>query len=54
MDDVLICPWCGREQYTHEPDDISSLMCYTECEGCGKTFWYSVEINARIFVLGGR
>ena len=20
--ETLICPYCGREQYTHEPDDI--------------------------------
>ena len=41
----LICPYCGREQYTHEPDDISALMCLTSCEHCGKDFWYSVNVT---------
>ena len=43
--DTLICPYCEEEQYTHEPDDISSDMCYTECEHCGANFWYSVTIT---------
>lgn len=41
----LICPYCGEEQYTHEPDDISADMCLTECEHCGKPFWYAVEVT---------
>lgn len=45
MDDKLICPYCGGEQYTHEPDDISALMCLTECEHCGRSFWYSVTVT---------
>lgn len=44
MEDRLICPYCGAEQYTHEPDDISENMCLTECESCGHSFWYSVEV----------
>lgn len=44
-EDRLICPYCEREQYTHEPDDISDFMCLTECEHCGKPFWYSVEVT---------
>lgn len=45
MDNELICPYCGREQYCHEPDDDSYLMCLTECEHCGKQFWYSVTVT---------
>ncbi len=44
-EEALICPYCGREQYTHEPDDISAFLCLTECEHCGKSFWYSVEVT---------
>ena len=44
-ENALVCPYCGREQYTHEPDDISALMCYTECEHCGRNFWYSVTVT---------
>lgn len=44
-EESLFCPYCGREQYTHEPDDISADMCLTECEHCGKAFWYSVEVT---------
>lgn len=44
-DDTLICPYCEKEQYTHEPDDISSDMCYMECEHCGENFWYSVTVT---------
>lgn len=45
MEEKLICPYCEREQYCNEPDEISSLMCLTECEHCGKKFWYSVEVK---------
>lgn len=45
MGENLICPYCGREQYTHEPDDISADMCLTECEHCRRNFWYSVEVT---------
>lgn len=44
MNEPLTCPYCGREQYTHEPDDISANMYLTECEHCGKSFWYSVDV----------
>ena len=26
-------------------NDISALMCLTECEHCGKRFWYSVDVT---------
>lgn len=45
MDEVLICPYCKFEQYTHEPDDFSADVCYTECENCGRGFWYSVIVT---------
>ncbi len=41
----LTCPYCGTEQYTHEPDDFSAYACCTECESCGKLFWYSVWVT---------
>lgn len=44
-EEVLVCPYCGREQYCHEPDDISADYCTTECEECGKAFWYSVTVT---------
>ena len=42
--DKLVCPYCGEEQHKHEPDEISSTMCPTECEHCKRTFFYSVEV----------
>lgn len=27
MDETLICPYCGQEQYGHEPDEITAFMC---------------------------
>lgn len=42
--EVLTCPYCGQEQLCHEPDEISAHLCYTECENCGKSFWYSVTV----------
>ena len=44
MSETLVCPYCKREQYCHEDDEISALMCHTECESCGKEFWYSVDV----------
>lgn len=32
----LICPCCGAVQETHEPDEISAIMCLTECERCDR------------------
>ncbi len=32
----LICPYCGAVQETHEPDEISAIMCLTECERCDR------------------
>lgn len=43
-DNMLECPYCGREQLTHEPDDISANSCWTECEHCGRHFWYAVTV----------
>lgn len=43
--EVLTCPYCGREQLCHEPEEMSSYMCCTECECCGKLFWYSVTVT---------
>lgn len=43
-EEMLTCPYCGREQYTHEPDDISANICLETCEHCGKLFWYSVDV----------
>ena len=44
-DDILICPYCGYEQYTHEPDEIDADTANTECEHCGCLFWYSVRVT---------
>lgn len=41
----LICPYCGAVQETHEPDEISAIMCLTECERCDREFWYSVDVR---------
>lgn len=43
--EILHCPYCGRAQDTHEDDEISANCCLTECEHCGKSFWYSVEVT---------
>lgn len=45
MQEDLICPHCGAIQLCHEPDEISAYMCNTECEQCGKIFWYSVTVS---------
>ena len=45
MNEDLICPYCGAIQETHEPDPISADMCWTQCEKCGKDFWYSVSVT---------
>lgn len=45
MNEELLCPYCGAIQQTHEPDEISALMCMTECEACGREFWYSVTVT---------
>lgn len=41
----LICPYCGGEQYCHEPDVIDACCANTECEHCGKLFDYSVTVT---------
>ena len=43
--EILHCPYCGRAQDTHEDDEISANCCLTECEHCGKSFWYSVDVT---------
>lgn len=45
MNEELICPYCKEEQLNHEPDEISAEMCLTECEDCGRAFWYSVVVT---------
>ena len=45
MSEILMCPHCGKEQYTHEPDDLSAYCCLEECEHCGQSFWYTVEVS---------
>lgn len=41
----LICPYCGEVQQCHEPDEFTSHSCYTQCESCGKNFWYWVRVT---------
>lgn len=53
MDDELICPYCGMVQDCHEPDDISAEMCNTECEYCGKLFWYAVDVTRTYYPYKG-
>ncbi len=45
----LICPYCGEVQQCHEPDEFSSHSCYTQCESCGKNFWYWVRVTRGFF-----
>ena len=45
QDEELKCPYCGYEQYCHEPDEISAYMCLDECENCGRKFWYTVIVT---------
>lgn len=45
MGETLICPYCGQEQYGHEPDEMTAFMCSTQCEHCGRDFWYSVTVT---------
>ncbi len=45
QDEKLICPYCGKEQLCHEPDDTSAACCSTECEFCDRMFWYSVDVR---------
>lgn len=44
-DDQLRCPYCEEVQLGHEPDEFSAATCYTECEHCGRPFWYSVTVS---------
>ena len=30
---------------SREIQKISAFMCFTECEHCGKKFWYSVSVT---------
>lgn len=45
MPEELICPYCEKEQDCHEPDEINAEFALTECEHCGKSFWYSVTVT---------
>lgn len=47
----LICPHCGEVQYNHELDNISAVACFTECEHCGKSIWYSVYVIREYMTL---
>ena len=51
VNETLICPHCGKEQYTHEPDDIGTYYCLEECEHCGELFWYSIEVSRSYSVM---
>jgi len=45
MSEKLICPYCGKVQRTHEPDNISHSKVRTRCEHCGRRFWYTVKVT---------
>lgn len=45
MNEILICPQCGKEQYIHEPDDISAYSCLEVCEHCGELIFYAVDVT---------
>ena len=45
VEEKLTCPYCGSEQYGHEPDEISAYCCLEQCEHCEKEFWYSVSVR---------
>lgn len=51
VNETLICPHCGKEQYTHEPDDISAYCCLEKCEHCGKPIWYAVTVQREYSVM---
>ena len=51
MDEKLTCPYCGEEQETHIPDEISNDMVFSKCEYCGKNFWYSVIVTREYYSL---
>ena len=51
VSETLICPHCGKVQYTHEPDDIGTYYCLEECEHCGELFWYSIEVSRSYSVM---
>lgn len=44
MNEELICPHCGAVQETGEPDEPIADMIWTQCEKCGKNFWYSASL----------
>lgn len=41
----LICPFCGKKQLNHEPDEITAYLCVTTCEHCERIIAYSVEVS---------
>ena len=43
MSEELICPHCGEIQKNFEASLYN--ICLTQCEKCGKDFWYSVGVT---------
>ena len=45
-EEMLECPYCGCKQEFHSYDEeISADYITTECEECGKEFWYTVRVT---------
>lgn len=45
-EEMLECPYCERKQAFHSYDEeISANYITTECEECGKKFWYTVKVT---------
>lgn len=41
----LICPFCGKAQACHIPEEISSHISLEECEFCHEDFWFAVTVT---------
>lgn len=41
----LVCPYCGKKQSNHEPDEMTAYLCVTTCEHCDREIEYSVEVS---------
>ena len=50
-EDYLVCPYCGKPQYCHEPEDFTAYVCTTECEHCGREIEYSVEVVRKYYPI---
>ena len=50
-EDYLVCPYCGKPQYCHEPEDFTEYVCTTECEHCGREIIYSVEVVRKYYPI---